>query len=82
MADKSDEVLAPYLIPLFEWLQDMNWPGAYRIYDRLKIMPSKYIELPFSISLSLADKYNDSVWKQALIDFKKDSEHIEDGSMC
>ena len=73
LADKSDEVLIPYLIPLFEWLQDMNWPGAWLIYDRLKMMPAKDIEVPFNISLSLADKYNDSLWKQALMDFKKES---------
>ena len=32
---ESDEVLKPHLAELLEWLQDMNWPGAYRIRDRL-----------------------------------------------
>ena len=35
IAEKSDQDLEPYLIELLEWLQDMNWPGAYLIYDRL-----------------------------------------------
>lgn len=74
LADKSDEVLAPYLISLFQWLQDMNWPGAYIIYDRLKVIPAKDIKLSFDISLSLAEQHNDFPWKQALMDFKKDSE--------
>ena len=73
LASKSDEALAPYLIPLFKWLRDMNWPGAYIIYDRLKTIPAKDIEMPFTISLSLAEKENDSLWKQALMDLKKDS---------
>ena len=74
LADKSDEVLAPYFIQLFEWLQDMNWPGAYIIYDRLKTIPAKEIELAFEISLSLADKYDDYAWKQSLMDFRKNSQ--------
>lgn len=36
LSKKSDEVLKPYLIPLLEWLQDINWPGAFIILDRLK----------------------------------------------
>ena len=73
LADKSDKVLAPYFIPLFKWLQDMNWPGAYVIYDRLKIIPAKDIKQSFDISLSLANQYNDFVWKQVLVDFRADS---------
>lgn len=34
LASKSDQELESYLIPLFEWLQDMNWPGADVIYKR------------------------------------------------
>ncbi len=73
LATKSDELLDPYLVPLFEWLQDMNWPGADIIYNRLKIMPATYLEVPFQISLSIADKNNDKPWKEALLDFKEES---------
>ena len=36
LVEKSDEILEYYLYQLFEWLKDMNWPGAFIIYERLK----------------------------------------------
>ena len=35
VTQRTDDELRPFLCNLFEWLQDMNWPGADRIYDRL-----------------------------------------------
>lgn len=37
LCEKSDSVLEPYLNRLLEWLQDLNWPGALLILDRLKV---------------------------------------------
>lgn len=71
LVSKSDQELKPYLIDLFKWLQDMNWPGAYLIYDRLKRMTIPDIEIAYNICLSLADKAEDYPWKQSLKDFKK-----------
>lgn len=71
LISKSDEELKPYLIDLFKWLRDMNWPGAYLIYDRLKRMSTHDIEFAYSVCLSLADKTNDQPWKQALNNFKE-----------
>lgn len=34
--EKSDAELEPYLDKLLEWLQDLNWPGALTISERLK----------------------------------------------
>lgn len=36
LSERSDEELLSYLVPLMEWMQDMNWPGADRILDRLR----------------------------------------------
>mgnify|MGYP006369448713 CR=1 FL=1 len=36
LAEKTDEEISPYLYALFDWLQDMNWPGADCILNRLK----------------------------------------------
>lgn len=36
IAERSDEELKPYLVELLEWLQDMNWPGALCILNRLQ----------------------------------------------
>ena len=70
LAEKRNDELLPYTIELFKWLQDMNWPGAEIIYDRLKMFSFKAIEPQFDICLSLADKYGDISWKQVLMDFK------------
>ena len=36
LAEKTDDEIGSYLYALFDWLQDMNWPGAYCILNRLK----------------------------------------------
>lgn len=36
LSDRADAELAPHLPALLRWLQDMNWPGAQRIADRLR----------------------------------------------
>ena len=41
LISKNDKELQLYLVSMFKWLQDMNWPGADYIYDRLKNMPKK-----------------------------------------
>ena len=69
LASKSDQELERYLVSLFQWLQDMNWPGAYIIYDRLSLMPKHFLRIPYSISLKLATNTGDSAWKQSLEDF-------------
>lgn len=33
---KTDEELQPYLDRLFNWIQDLNWPGALMILERLQ----------------------------------------------
>lgn len=43
----SDERLEAYLPPLLEWIQDLNWPGAIIILDRLKIFSGKKLKEPF-----------------------------------
>lgn len=32
---KTDSELAPYLVRILEWLQDLNWPGSFIILNRL-----------------------------------------------
>lgn len=76
IAFKSDEELEPYLNQLFEWLQDMNWPGADIIYDRLLQMPFSLIEDAYNFSCSRAERNNDNPWLMALRDFKKDVDYI------
>lgn len=72
LSSKIDDELKPYLLNLFKWLQDMNWPGADIVYERLQSISRQDIETPYRISLSVAENTNDLAWKRALLDFYKD----------
>lgn len=71
IALKTDEELKPYLFLLFKWLQDMNWPGAWTIFERLSKMPFSFLEKEYDYSKKRAEKENDTLWLMALDDFKK-----------
>ena len=58
LCEKSDLVLAPYLDKLLEWLQDLNWPGALLILDRLKIFYGKELKKTFMDCVINADSMN------------------------
>lgn len=47
LSEKSDAELEPYLKSLLEWLQDINWPGALIILDRLKLFSEKSLKNAF-----------------------------------
>lgn len=54
----SDERLEKYLPSLLEWLQDLNWPGALIILDRLKNFSGKKLIKPFMERYAYADSLN------------------------
>lgn len=62
LAEKTDNVLEPYLVHLLEWLQDINWPGAFIILDRLKIFSSEMIKEPLQFSVRQAINKQDNAW--------------------
>ena len=72
LAQKNDEELKQYLPPLFEWLQDMNWPGADIIYDRLLHVAKDMLIPIYQYSLSCAAFSSDTVWEEVLHDFMKE----------
>lgn len=47
LSEKTDTVLEPYLDSILKWLQDLNWPGALVILDRLKSFSGKKLKKPF-----------------------------------
>ncbi len=51
---KTDAELIPYMDNMFEWLQDMNWPGSWKILKRIKKIPFKKIEKSFTKNLKIA----------------------------
>ena len=58
LCEKSDMVLEPYLDSLLEWLQDLNWPGALIILDRLKVFSGEKLKKPFMVCVTYANKLN------------------------
>lgn len=67
IAEKSDEELKPHLIELLQWLQDMNWPGAFRILDRLKkYSDNRALHSAVNICVENAKGVNDDVWEYNL----------------
>ena len=72
VAMRSDEELLPYMFLLLEWVQDLNWPGALIIYDRITQIPYSSIEFAFRHTRRKAEQTNDSFWLAVLDDLYKD----------
>lgn len=68
VSEKEDSDLFVYLPNLFMWIQDLNWPGALCIVERLK----EYGERNASYSRDWQEAYtcakalNDKVWMKNL----------------
>lgn len=65
LSQKSDKQLEPYLINLLEWLQDINWPGALIILNRLKCYKGKALKpcLEYVINKTAdTDNESDFMW--------------------
>lgn len=73
LASKSDDELDRYFIKLFEWIKDMNWPGADIIYRRLSLVPSQKIMWAYKYSVSIAEQTHDDIWDLVLSDFYIDN---------
>ena len=60
---KRDDELKPYLISLMEWLQDLNWPGALIILERLKnYQDNTSFLLAMEECVQSALSINDDIW--------------------
>ena len=70
IADRSDEELIPYLRYLFEWLQDLNWPGSEIIINRLAKMPKALTDEALKYSKLSAEKNQDELWLAWLKEFE------------
>lgn len=44
---RGDDELKAYIKPMLEWLQDINWPGAFKIKERLEKMPASNLLEPY-----------------------------------
>lgn len=58
LSEISDDRLEKYLPSLLEWLQDLNWPGALIILDRLKVFNGKKLKKPYIERVTYASNLN------------------------
>lgn len=67
LADKTDTMLNPYLTELLRWLEDLNWPGALIVMERLKLFVETEL-LGFSLreSVKIANAINHDMWLKNL----------------
>lgn len=74
LSERTNEELSPYLIDLMEWLQDMNWPGAFCILDRIKKMVNEPLyQHSYNICLKCAKALEDETWENNLGMIEKDN---------
>ncbi len=67
ISEKSDEKLKPYLVELLEWLQDMNWPGAFCILGRLqKYSDNNTLCQAINVCVEKAKADDNDVWNSNL----------------
>lgn len=74
----SDDRLEKYLPLLLEWLQDLNWPGALIILERLKNFSGEKLKLPFTNCFTYAKGLNNAegqIWLDYL------SELLDNGEL-
>lgn len=71
LSQRKDEELNPYLHSLFEWLQDMNWPGAECIFERLKnFKEDSLFTFVLDEIIEEARKLEDDIWLDTLLRLK------------
>ena len=67
LVKRDDKELEPHLIELLEWLQDMNWPGAFCILNRLQNYGDTLsLNVSLTICLRKAKMLNDEIWEDNL----------------
>lgn len=67
LSERTDEELSPYLVELLEWLQDLNWPGAFCILERLqKYTDKSSYNRALNTCLKYAQAVEDDVWESNL----------------
>ena len=67
--EKSDVELEPYLDELLEWLQDLNWPGATTIVERLKKFPGEKLKKPLENAIIKSNRMSNNeglMWRDYL----------------
>lgn len=74
VCEKTDEELNSYTYEMLEWLQDLNWPGAFLIMERLEKMDPQLLlnAAIYAVKQALLLKDNEWLgWMSYLLKNKK-----------
>ncbi|MDO4649971.1 MAG: DUF5071 domain-containing protein, partial [Eubacteriales bacterium] len=75
LAERTDQELVGYLDRLLIWIQDLNWPGACCINDRLAMFQGKekeQLNMKINTCINRARINENETWKYNLLDLQKD----------
>lgn len=71
LSEKTDEELTPYLTELLIWLQDLTWPGAFSIFNRMcAFSNTEAFDSAYNSCILCACALNESVWAENLNSIK------------
>ena len=70
ISQRTDEELRPYLGKLLDWLVDMNWPGAWRIFERLQRFEDReWLSEVLDIWINMSIALKEDIWESNLKNF-------------
>ena len=72
LALQSDDVLMGLNDHIFEWFQDINWPGADILMERLHQIPPDKIRNNYYMAIKKANIQKDEEWAENLQEVFKD----------
>ncbi len=74
LANRTDKELQPYLIDILLWIEDMNWPGAIIIDDRLKkFHDMKMLSFAIKECVKRASATDNHIWLENLSELMDDN---------
>mgnify|MGYP004579359781 FL=1 len=78
LANRTDKELQPYLIDILLWIEDMNWPGAIIIVDRLKkLHDTKMLSFAIKECEKRASATDNHIWLENLSELMNDNAKLK-----
>ena len=78
LANRTDKELQPYLIDILLWIEDMNWPGAIIIDDRLKkFRDMKMPSFAIKECVKRASATDNHIWLENLSELMDDNAKLK-----
>ncbi len=77
IASRTDDEIEPYIVDMFLWLEDMNWPGADTIYNRLLMFKNtEALRYHASRVIAALDAIQEYVWLSTIADLVLEMEPV------